>query len=135
MNYTQSFEEFSSGLAPTDLALYAGLGIVLFVLFKDEMSPVQKFLLDLFNKAKDTVTDLAKPDPNPPVTGPVPVTPPSPAPILIRPDNDPNKVFFQMVASWKQTRDLAAKQGCESAVKSLDDVFQYLAPTVCEGEK
>jgi len=140
MNYTQSFEEFSAGLGPTDLALYAGVGVVLFVLFKDQMSPVQKFLLDLFNRAKDTVVDLTKPDPNTPapapvapVPGPVPVTPPTP-PVLVRPENDPNKVFFEMVASWKNTRDLAVKHGCEEAVKSLDDTFQYLAPTVCEGE-
>jgi hypothetical protein len=140
MNYTQSFEEFSTGLGPTDLALYAGVGVVLLVLFKDQMSPVQKFILDLFNKAKDTVADLTErkvtPEPVPlsPVPGPIPVTPSSPAPILVRPDSDPNKVFFEMVASWKQTRDLAVKHGCEEAVKSLDDTFQYLAPTVCEGE-
>ena len=141
MNYTQSFEEFSAGLGPTDLALYAGVGVVLFVLFKDQMSPVQKFLSDLFNKAKDTVTDLTEskvntpvPPPVAPVPGPVPVTPPPPAPVLVRPDNDPNKVFFEMVASWKHTRDLAVKHGCGEAVKSLDDTFQYLAPTVCEGD-
>lgn len=141
MNYTQSFEEFSSGLGPTDLALYAGIGVVLFVLFKDQMSPVQKFLLDLFNKTKDAVSDLTQPDPSTPVPppvapvpGPIPVTPPSPAPVLVRPDSDPNKVFFEMVASWKQTRDLAVRHKCEEAVKSLDDTFQYLAPTVCEGE-
>ena len=29
MNFTQSFEEFSSGLGPMDLALYAGIGIIL----------------------------------------------------------------------------------------------------------
>ena len=42
MNLTQSFEEFSSGLAPMDLALYAGIGIILWVLFKDKLSPVQR---------------------------------------------------------------------------------------------
>ena len=49
MNFTQSFEEFSSGLGPMDLALYAGIGIILWVLFKEQLSPVQKILTDLIN--------------------------------------------------------------------------------------
>jgi len=150
MNYKQNFEEFATSLGPTDLALYAGIGVILYVLFKDQMSPVQKFLLDLFNKAKENVVDLTNatvnnvPVPLPPlptvpspangtVVGPIPVTPPA-VPVLVRPDNDPNNVFFQMIASWKQTRDLAVENGCEEAVKSLDDTFQYLSPTVCQGE-
>ena len=52
MNFTQSFEEFSSGLGPMDLALYAGIGIILWVLFKEQLSPVQKILTDLINKVK-----------------------------------------------------------------------------------
>ena len=45
MNYmTQSFEEFSKSLGPTDLALYAGAALVLWVVFKDKLSPVQKLL-------------------------------------------------------------------------------------------
>ena len=38
MNFTQSFEEFSAGLGPMDLALYAGVGIVIWVLFKDQLT-------------------------------------------------------------------------------------------------
>ena len=49
MNYSQSFEEFSSSVGPTDLALYAGVGIALFVLFKDRLSPVQKVLIDFID--------------------------------------------------------------------------------------
>ena len=52
MNLTQSFEEFSSGLAPMDLALYAGIGIIVWVLFKDKLSPVQKIIKDLVDKVK-----------------------------------------------------------------------------------
>ena len=52
MNLTQSFEEFSSGLAPMDLALYAGIGIILWVLFKDKLSPVQKIVQDLIDRVK-----------------------------------------------------------------------------------
>lgn len=141
MNYTQSFEEFSSTVGPTDLALYAGVGVILYVLFKDKLSPVQKMLLDLFETAKDTVSDLTKhtaPASTPvsvttneqPIVGPIPTVPPPPAPVLVRPDD----VFISLVSSWKQTRDLAAQNKCESALKALDDAFKYLSPTVCQGD-
>ena len=43
MNYTESFDEFASRLGPTDLALYAGAGLIISILFKDKLSPVQLF--------------------------------------------------------------------------------------------
>ena len=46
MNFTESFQEFSSRVSTTDLALYAGVGLVLWVLFKDKLSPVQKLYRD-----------------------------------------------------------------------------------------
>jgi hypothetical protein len=61
MNFSQSFEEFSSSLGPMDLALYAGVGIVLWVLFKDKLSPVQKIVIDLVNKAKSSLGQDGKP--------------------------------------------------------------------------
>ena len=57
MNYTQTFEEFSKGLAPVDLALYAGIGIILWVLFKDKLSPIQKILMGMFNNIKQQLPD------------------------------------------------------------------------------
>jgi len=131
MNYTQSFEEFSSGLGPTDLALYAGIGVVLFILFKDKMSPVQKFLLETFNSAKESVVDFTKQDETVVVKVPVPSAPKVPEKII---PNDPNSVFFQLVASWKKTRDLSKEYKCDEATQKLDEVFQYLSPTVCSKE-
>lgn len=131
MNYSQSFEEFSSGLGPTDLALYAGIGVVLFILFKDKMSPVQKFLLETLNSAKESVVDFTKPDETVVVKVPVPSAPKVPEKIL---SNDPNSVFFQLVASWKKTRDLSKEYKCDEATQKLDEVFQYLSPTVCNKE-
>ena len=55
MNFTESFQEFSSRVSTTDLALYAGVGLVLWVLFKDKLSPVQKLAADLINKVKGNV--------------------------------------------------------------------------------
>ena len=119
LDYAQSFEEFSSSLKPMDLALYAGAGIILWVLFKEKLSPVQKFLGDLLVKAKNVVSVK----PNVQIANPVLAT------------TENGDVFFQLVASWKQTRDLAVKSGCEEAVKVADQMFPYLSPTVCSGEK
>ena len=77
LDYAQSFEEFSSSLKPIDLALYAGIGIILWVLFKDKLSPVQKFLGDLVNQVKGAVNRT-------------PVELPKPA--LVAPES--NDIFF-----------------------------------------
>lgn len=122
MNYTQSFEEFSTSLGPTDLALYAGIGVVLYVLFKDKLSPVQKMVMDLV----DLVLDLKESFNNPkPATTPVQAV----SPKLESAPGSTN--FVNLIASWKQTRDLAVKAGCYEAVKSLDDVYGLLSPKTC----
>lgn len=123
MNFTQSFEEFSSSLKPADLVIYAGIGIVLWVLFKEKLSPVQKVLLSIIDKAKS-------------LTSQSPVT--NDKPFIVLPNNttitktDDNSLFFQLVESWKQTRDLAEKSGCQEAVKVADDMFPFLSPNVCK---
>lgn len=118
IDYTQSFEQFSQSLKPIDLALYAGAGIILWVLFKDKLSPVQKILSEFLNKNKSlinipTITESNKINP------------------IAKSNND---VFFDLIVSWKQTRDLAVKSGCTEAVKVADQMFPFLSPTVC-GEK
>lgn len=119
LDYAQSFEEFSSSLKPIDLALYAGIGVILWVLFKDKLSPVQKLLSDLTTKVLSVVgkNNIVE----------------TPKPTLVAPES--NDIFFELVASWKQTRDLAVKSGCEEAVKVADQMFPYLSPTICGEEK
>lgn len=119
LDYAQSFEEFSSSLKPMDLALYGGVGIILWVLFKDKLSPVQKFLGDLIDQAKKVFEKTPSND--------------TPKPTLVAPES--NDIFFDLVASWKQTRDLAVKSGCDEAVKVADQMFPYLSPTICGEEK
>lgn len=116
MNYTESFQEFSSKLGPTDLVLYAGLGIVIWVLFKDQLSPVQKMITDLLNKRspKTVTSDLLVTDKS-----------------VKTKDTVDQDVFFDLVVSWKQTRDLAVKSGCADAVKVADQMFPFLSPNVC----
>lgn len=117
MNFTESFSEFSSRLGPTDLALYAGAGIVLWVLFKDRLTPVQKFVLDTINRLKSKTPPVL----TAPVSTTLPIT-----------ENDNKGLFFDLVVSWKQTRDLAEKSGCKKAVEVADQMFPYLSPMVCE---
>lgn len=122
MNYTESFQEFASKVGPTDLALYAGVGIVLWVLFKDKLSPVQQILTNLVEKFKNV-------SPLKPVT-PVAVVVPNVKPVVTSKED----IFFKLVVSWKQTRDLASECGCTEAVKVADQMFPYLSPVVCTKE-
>jgi len=118
MNFTESFSEFSSKIGPTDLALYAGAGIILWVLFKDKMTPVQKIINDIVEQIKgkkDPVKDKVDK-------------------IIeeIKDAESDQGLFFDLVVSWKQTRDLAEKSGCAKAVEVADQMFPYLSPMVCE---
>lgn len=114
MNFTETFQEFSSKVTSTDLALYAGVGLVLWVLFKDKLSPVQKLVGDLISRVKGNV-NLPKID----------------LPVVGSSNGDNDNLFFDLVVSWKQTRDLAVKSGCSKAVEVADQMFPYLSPTVC----
>lgn len=124
MNFTQSFEEFSSSLGVMDVALYAGVGLVLWVLFKDKLSPVQALLVSLFETVKSVV---------PKPTGSTVVVPSVVSPVVAAERVD--DVFFRLVVSWKQTRDLAEASGCSEAVKVADQMFPFLSPTVCKEGK
>lgn len=127
MNFTQSFEEFSKGLSSTDLMLYAGIGLVIWVLFKDKLSPVQ----GIINLALDNVNKLFAKKTTPTV---IPV---NSAPVVLATTiaenyrQEPEDLFFKLVVSWKETRDLALKCGCGKAVEVADEMFPYLSPNVC----
>ena len=123
MNFTQSFEEFTAKLGPMDLALYAGVGLILWVLFKDKLNPVQTLLGGLIEKLKNV-------SPLKPVS-PVAVVVPSVKPVVTTKED----IFFKLIVSWKQTRDLAAECGCTEAVKAADQMFPYLSPVVCAKEE
>ena len=124
MNFTQSFDEFSSSLGVMDVALYAGVGLVLWVLFKDKLSPVQALLVSLFDTVKSVVPK--------PTGSPVVVSPVVSDVVSAERGDD---VFFRLVVSWKQTRDLAEASGCSEAVKVADQMFPFLSPTVCKEGK
>jgi hypothetical protein len=131
MNFTQSFEEFSKGLSSTDLMLYAGIALVVWILFKDKLSPVQGVInlaLESLNKllVKKTVSVV------PPATTLVDSVPTILASnIAENSKEEPEDLFFKLVVSWKETRDLALKCGCDKAVAVADEMFPYLSPNVC----
>ena len=122
MNFTESFQESSSRLSTTDLALYAGVGIILWVLFKDKLSPVQKLLMGFVDKVKGVNNNSSLPV----------VNVPSVSPVVIPKRTDAEDTFFKLVVSWKQTRDLAVQSGCSEAVKVADQMFPFLSPNVCK---
>ena len=125
MNFTESFQEFSSKLSTTDLALYAGVGLVLWVLFKDKLSPIQKLLTSVMDRVKGLTSGDGMKLP----TVDVPKVDPVVLPKAMGDARD--DVFFKLVVSWKQTRDLAEKSGCAEAVKVADQMFPFLSPNVC----
>jgi len=132
MNFTESFEQFSSRLTTTDLALYAGIGLIIWVFFKDKLSPVQQILSGLVEKIKSFLSQKRVP-PNPLVVVPT-VTPVSSTKVTDH-NNDHEDIFFKLILSWKQTRDLAVASRCEEAVKVADEMFPYLSPVGCGKEK
>jgi hypothetical protein len=119
MNFTESFDQFSSRVSTLDLTLYAGIGLVLWVLFKDKLVPVQQQVNDLIGKFlnKNNTTVAVSVPPVKSVT------------------QSPDDIFFKLVVSWKQTRDLAEKSGCTEAIKVADQMFPYLSPNVCGKDK
>jgi hypothetical protein len=126
MNFTESFEQFSSRLSTMDLALYAGVGLVLWVLFKDKLSPVQKAIMSLVENFRGN--SAAK---SPLVSVEVPKIDPVVLPKATGETLSKDDTFFKLVVSWKQTRDLAEKSGCSEAVKVADQMFPFLSPNVC----
>jgi len=127
MNFTENFQEFSSKLSTTDLALYAGVGLALWVMFKDKLSPVQQLLAGIIDKLKQLVpvaTSVTLP------TVDVPKVDPVTLPKTVG-DSSEDDVFFKLVVSWKQTRDLAERSGCTEAIKVADQMFPFLSPNVC----
>jgi hypothetical protein len=124
MNYTETFNDFSSKVGPMDLALYAGAGLIIWVLFKDKLSPVQKVLGSLVSNIKDMVSNRSA---NSSTNLDVIKTAPTTKPVTVNKED----LFFKLITSWKQTRDLAVLNGCEEAIKVADQMFPHLSPELC----
>lgn len=112
MNPLETFGEFSSKLTTTDLMLYAGVAVVLWVLFKDKLGGVTQAITNLLGNNKSNSTAPTQP--------------------ATKTEVDSGALFFELIASWKQTRDLAEKLGCVKAVEAVDQLFPHLSPVTCK---
>lgn len=113
MNPLETFGEFSSKLTTTDLMLYAGVAVVLWVLFKDQLGGVTQTIKNLLGNKPNIVPGIVVSKPTEKETA----------------DTD---LFFELIASWKKTRDLAEKSGCVKAVDAVDQLFPHLSPVTCK---
>ena len=113
--YAQSFQDFAASVKPLDLALYAGAGLVVWVLFQEKLIGLKDIFAKLFNKVSVKL-------------------PTSVGSVLPKASSNQD-LFFQLVTSWKQTRDLAVQNGCTEAVKVADQMFPLLGPNVCQANK
>lgn len=112
MNPLETFGEFSRKLTTTDIMLYAGVALVLWVLFKDKLSGLTEMVGNLLkNKVTNNMPSTVKNDAT---------------------ENVDKDVFFELIASWKRTRDLAEKAGCAKAVDAVDQMFPHLSPVTCK---
>lgn len=117
MNPLETFGEFSSKLTTTDLMLYAGVAVVLWVLFKDKLGGVAQAISNLLgNKPNSVVPSIVVSKP-------------------VSEQTTDTDLFFKLIASWKQTRDLAEKSGCVKAVDAVDQLFPHLSPVTCKENK
>lgn len=108
--YTESFQDFATKVGPMDLALYAGAGLIVWVLFQDQLSGLKDIVSNLLGKATKTNA--------------------TPQPSLFKSNKDDK--FFALISSWKKTRDLAVEVGCSEAVKVADQMFPHLSPLSCQ---
>lgn len=124
--FTQDFETFAKGLSTFDIALYGGVALVLWVLFKDKLNPVTDLIKNGVDQLKNLLNNKRETVSSPVINVPVPN--------YVKEKNKQD-VFFDLVVSWKKTRDLAVSAGCDEAVKVADQMFPFLSPNVCNKSK
>lgn len=112
--FTESFDQFSSRLGPTDLVMWAIAAFILYVVFVKDNVSIGNLIKTLIEKTKTLVPTNKLVNVSTEVKGQ-------------KTEDD----FFALVASWKHTRDLAEKIGCVEAVKVIDQMFPYLSPGGC----
>jgi hypothetical protein len=96
--------------------VYGGAALVLFVLFKDKLTPLKDLIINTYNSVMNKVKNDT--------VASTPVT------TVKTNDND----FLKLISSWKNTRDLAEKMRCPKAVEVLDSAFPHLSPNTCGQE-
>lgn len=109
MNF--SLENFGAGFKSGDLVLYAGVVLVVYILFKEK---IHALLSQIQNKLKAVKT---------------PELPSIDTGFFDRPEpTTQDDMFFELIKSWKKTRDLAESCDLTKAVEVADQMFPYLSP-------
>lgn len=106
-----NLETFGTNIKTMDVLLYAGVAIVVYVLFKEQIHSVLNKIKEKLNKTKAPnlpSIDMGDYD-------------------NLEPDTK-DDIFFQLIMSWKQTRDLAETYGADKAVEIADQMFPHLVP-------
>lgn len=108
-----SLENFSSNIKTVDIVLYVGVAVVIYACFKEQINNI---ISPILNKIKSSKGLFNKPSHTDSIEIP-------------NIENDTSDdIFFELIKSWKQTRDLAEIYGCDDAVKIADDMFPHLIP-------
>lgn len=110
--FTESFDQFSSKLGPSDILLWGIAAVILYLVFVKDNVNVSNYLKRLLDKTKI-------------------LTAPKPKSTAVTDGTKTEDDFFALIESWKHTRDLAYKIGCVEAVKVIDQMFPYLSPGGC----
>lgn len=105
----EALDNFGAGLSTTDVMLYVGVAVVVYILFQEKINSVVKTVLEKVKtvKAPKLPIDTGLFE-NEPVTQ--------------------DDIFFDLIVSWKNTRDLAEAYGADKAVKIADEMFPHLVP-------
>jgi len=119
----ENIENFGRGLGTTDLMIYAGIGLLIWLfLVKDNMGAIKSYVGGLLSRVQTPTKSID-------ATKAVELA------LLGKTvtyneevERDP---FFELIVSWKKTRDLAAKCSCDKAVEVADEMFPFLSPSVC----
>ena len=126
--FTVNYDEFSKGMNSTNLLLYAGVGLAIFVLFNKDPLNYAKSIVGLIKSklsgVKNSVTPLVITNTTAPS---IPM-----APTTYEPELSKDELFFALIESWKKTRDLAVQTNCSEAVKVADQMFPFLSPNGCK---
>ena len=104
-------ENFNAAGKPLDIFLYLGVLLVVYVLFQEKINPflvsIRESISKIWNKRSsiDLIPDID-----------------------LSANDDHSDVFFDLIQSWKQTRDLAEIYGADKAVQIADEMFPHLIP-------
>jgi hypothetical protein len=127
---TQNFEEFSRGMNGQSLMLLAGAGLVVWYLFGNKLGIIKDMVLGVIGKIKP-VGSSAPTVEQKPLSGDIFDILSATKKSTQNFEVESSDVFFKLIVSWKQTRDLAVKAGCDQAIEIADQMFPYLSVTSC----